>query len=142
MVAVAIRVKCDLTEAGAVGGDDTDVGTGDEQERLAVAMGGADRDVAELAQVAQGDPADGVNAVVANPVVGRCHSLCAPGLEAGVEGQLRGSAWRGLDGVGVRRRPDEGGEANGILDGAKHPSAPVKGPPGILSLTRSAALAA
>lgn len=66
----AIWAEGELAEQGAVGGDDADVGAGDEQENLAVAVGGADRDVAQLAQVAQSDLAAGVDAVATNPVVG------------------------------------------------------------------------
>lgn len=66
----AIWIEGELAEQGAVGRDDADVGAGDEQENLAVAVGGADRDVAQLAQVAQSDLAAGVDAVATNPVVG------------------------------------------------------------------------
>jgi hypothetical protein len=64
----AVGVEGDLAEQGAVGGDDADVGAGDQEEDLAVAVGGADRDVAQLAEVAQGDLALGVDAVATNPV--------------------------------------------------------------------------
>ena len=54
-----------------MGGDDADVGTSDEEYDLAVAVGGADGDVAQLAEVAQGDLAGGIDAVTTNPVMGR-----------------------------------------------------------------------
>ena len=55
-------------------------------------MGGADRDVAELAEVAEGDLAGGVDAVVANPVMGRCLGQNGLGLDASVESHKRASS--------------------------------------------------
>ncbi len=77
---VAIWVEGELTEQGAVRGHDADVGAGDQEEDLAVAVSGADRDVAQLAQVAQGDLALRVDAVATNPEVGGCFGLAGPGL--------------------------------------------------------------
>jgi hypothetical protein len=57
---------------------------------MAIISHGADGDVAQLAEVAQGDLAGGVDAVPANPVVGRSLRLNRPGLEAGVEDDERG----------------------------------------------------
>jgi hypothetical protein len=65
----SVGVEGELSQKHSVGGDDADLGASDEEYDLAVAVGGADRDVAELAEVAQGDLASGVDAVVANPVV-------------------------------------------------------------------------
>jgi hypothetical protein len=78
--------ECELADEGAVGGDDADVGAGDEQADLAVAMSDADRGVAELAEVAQRDFAAVVNAVLADAVMGWGLGLDGLGLEAVVEG--------------------------------------------------------
>lgn len=86
----AIWVEGKLTEQGAVGGDDADLGAGDQEQDLAVAVGGADRDVAQLAQVVQSDLTAGIDAVATNPVMGWGFRLCGPGLEAGVEDDQRG----------------------------------------------------
>ncbi|HVD02796.1 MAG TPA: hypothetical protein VNF75_01445 [Candidatus Dormibacteraeota bacterium] len=48
-------------------------------------VSGPDRDVAEFAEVAEGDAAVGVDAVVANPVMGRAGGLDRSGFEAGAE---------------------------------------------------------
>ena len=86
----AVGVDGELAEQGAVGGDDAHVGAGDKEEDLAVAAGGADWDVAQLAEVAQGDFALGVDAVATRPVVGGCFGLWGPGLDARVEDDQRG----------------------------------------------------
>ena len=51
----AVEVEGELAELAAVGGDDADLGAADQEQDLAVAVGGADWDVAQLAQVAQSD---------------------------------------------------------------------------------------
>ncbi|MDQ6920234.1 MAG: hypothetical protein M3170_01370 [Candidatus Dormibacteraeota bacterium] len=86
----SVGVEGELSQKHSVGGDDADVGASDEEYDLAVAVGGADGDVAQLAEVAQGDLAGGVDAVPANPVVGWSLRLNRPGLEAGVEDDERG----------------------------------------------------
>jgi len=66
-----IRVEGELAEQDAIGGDDADVGAGDEEEHLSVAVRGTHRYMAQLAEVAQGDLAGGIDAVTTNPVMGR-----------------------------------------------------------------------
>ena len=49
--------------------DDADVGAGDEESDLAVLMSCSDRNVVQLAEVAECDLAGGVNLVATNAVV-------------------------------------------------------------------------
>jgi hypothetical protein len=59
---VAFCVERKLSEQDAVGGDYPDVKAGDEEQDLAVAVGSADLDVTEPAQIARPDPAGLVDA--------------------------------------------------------------------------------
>ena len=68
---------------------------------LAISVKGADPDVAEAAQVAEGDAAVGIDAVLADAVVGGLVERLRPGLELGVEYRQRrlaakGSVWSTL----------------------------------------------
>jgi hypothetical protein len=74
---IAIGVDGEGADELSVLGDDADVGTGDQQSHPAVLVGHADREVAELAQVAQGDLAEGIDLVVANAVVDEAFNFAA-----------------------------------------------------------------
>jgi hypothetical protein len=52
---------------------------------MTVAVPGADADVPEPAQVAQGDGAVGVDAIAANPVVSRCWGAGGRGFDLDAE---------------------------------------------------------
>jgi len=97
-----VRVESQLADEAAVDGDDANIGAGDQEVGLAVAVLGADADVAEFAEVADGDAAVGVDAVVANPVVGWAGGLDRSGFEAGAE-----------DGQGVSADLERGGAGGG-----------------------------
>jgi len=56
-----------------------------QEADLPVAVSSADRDVAELAEVAEGDLAVSVDAVIAHPVVGWLGKLGRSGFESGTE---------------------------------------------------------
>jgi hypothetical protein len=78
---VAGRVEGEFAEQLAGGGvDDADVQVLDEQQGSGV--GSADADVVELAAVAQGDAAVGVEPVGADPVVGVGRAVAGSGLGA------------------------------------------------------------
>ena len=70
-VVVSIWLESQRSEELAVLGDDADVGVGDEKVDLPVLVRGADADVAEPAQVAQGDRAEAIDFVLADAVVDR-----------------------------------------------------------------------
>jgi len=78
---VAGGVEGQSTEELAVVGDNADVGSSDEELDLAVFMRGADRDVAQPAEVAQSHMAEGVDFVAANAVVGSRGLLGWSGLD-------------------------------------------------------------
>src|SRR5258708_1167834 len=92
----------------AIFGDDADVGSGDQESDLAVLMGCSDRNVVQLAEIAEGDLAAGVNLVAANAVVGGSGLLCGPGLDECVEDSKRRlpvecSVWPSVVVVGGKR---------------------------------------
>lgn len=68
---VAGGVEFELAQEFAGGGvDDADAEVLDQDDDVGSGVGSADADVVELAGVSQGDDAGGVDAVVADPVVG------------------------------------------------------------------------
>lgn len=78
---MVIRFEGELTGLGAIGCGDADVAAGEEGGGAAgVCVGGADWDVVQLAEVAPGELAVGVDLVAMNPVVGWCFELGGPGL--------------------------------------------------------------
>jgi hypothetical protein len=78
---IAVWVESQSPDELPVVGDDADVGASDQQSDFAVLVGDADRDVAELAEVAESDLAGGVNLVVADAVVDGWGLLCGLGLD-------------------------------------------------------------
>jgi hypothetical protein len=71
-----------------------------------VLVGPADGDVTEAAEVAEGDPAAAVDAVVPDAEVGGRGGRLGPGLEAGLEGDqgspaVEGAVWALLVVVGA-----------------------------------------
>jgi len=74
------------SEDGAVLGQDADVLVGDQEGDGLVFVGAANADVVEAAEVADGDPAGLVDAIVANAVVDRWRCRGGAGLDARVEG--------------------------------------------------------
>jgi len=103
---VPIRVEGESTKQGAIGRYDPDLGAGDQEEDFTVAVGGADRNVAQLAEVAQSDLALGIDAILTDPVVSGCFGLRGPGLEACVEGDQRGPPAQRPGEVGGGRKVD------------------------------------
>src|SRR5438105_11824392 len=91
----AVGVELELADELSVGGEDADVGGGDEEVHLAVAVLDADADVAETSQVADGDAAVGVDLVLADPVVSGGGGQPGGGFGAGVGGGERGAAGKG-----------------------------------------------
>lgn len=89
---VAFWIQRELVKQDSVSGDHLDVGADDEEQHLAVAVGGADLDVAEPPQVAECDPARLIDLVLADPVLGGPFGRGGPCLEAGVEDGQRGLA--------------------------------------------------
>src|SRR5581483_7331936 len=82
---VAGRVDGEGAQELAVLGDDSDVGAGHEEAHLAVLVLDAHRDVAESAQVAEGQLAEAVDLVAAHAVVDWGRALGGMGLEPAVE---------------------------------------------------------
>src|SRR5207249_3626333 len=68
-VVVPIWLESQRSEELTVLGDDADVGVGDEKVDLPVLVRGADADVPERAQVAQGNRAEAIDFVVADAAV-------------------------------------------------------------------------
>src|SRR2546428_462496 len=66
---IAIGVEGESADQFAVLSDDPDIGAGDQESDLAVLMGEADGDVAELAEVTEGDLSKGVYLVSTYAVV-------------------------------------------------------------------------
>ena len=69
VVAVGVQGQFSQQFAGE-GVDDPDLEVGDEEDDAGSGVGSADADVVQVAGDAQGDDAGGVDAVVADPVVG------------------------------------------------------------------------
>jgi hypothetical protein len=80
-----------VAEESAVEVEDADVGVGDQQADAAAFAGAADLDVAELAEVAEGDPAGAVDAVLADAEVAGLGRRDGVSLEPGVESDKRDS---------------------------------------------------
>src|SRR4029077_13599735 len=70
-VIVAGRIEGEFADERPVLADDTDVLVGHQDVHAAAAIGGAEADVVESAEVAEGDAARLVDAVVADAVVRR-----------------------------------------------------------------------
>jgi len=98
---IAIGVEGESADQFAVLSDDPDIGAGDQESDLAVLMGEADGDVAELAEVTEGDLSKGVDLVSTYAVVdGRWRSR-GFGLDQGFENRHRGLAVEGAMGSDV-----------------------------------------
>jgi len=95
----ACGVEGELANQGAVLGQDPDLCIGDQQPHPLAGIGAADGDVAEPAQVAEGDPARAVYAVLANAEVDGWNRGLGACLEAGVEGDEGGPAVEGAMGA-------------------------------------------
>ena len=83
---VAGGVEGQLADQGAVVGEDPDVLVGDQEVNGFAAVSLAAPDVVEAAEVAEGDRAGLVDAVVADAEVGLGGGSDGVSLEAGVEG--------------------------------------------------------
>jgi hypothetical protein len=83
-------VQGQLAEEGAVVGEDPDVLVGDEEVDEFAAVGSADADVVEAAEVAEGDLAGLVDVVVAHPEVGGGARIGRVSVKAGGEDHERG----------------------------------------------------
>ncbi len=79
-------------ELAGGGGDDADVEVVDEHEDVGAGVGSADADVVESAVVAQGDRSGGVDAVVADAVVGSSAGAGGSGLGQQPVDDRRGAA--------------------------------------------------
>src|SRR6266851_1317405 len=84
-VVVSICLECQRSEKLTVVGHDADVGVGDEQVDLPVLVHGTDANVPEPAEVAQGDPAEAIDFVVADAVVDRRRLVERLGLDECLE---------------------------------------------------------
>ena len=123
----AVWFQSQLAKQVAAGGDDADVGAGDEEMYLAISVNGADSNVAEAAQVAEGDAAVGIDAVLADAIVGGPVEGLRPGLELGVEDRqwrltAESAVWATLVVVlpeGVELGLENGQRAGGSLPGEK-----------------------
>ena len=94
-VVAASGVEGEVAVELAGGGvDDADVEVGDEQDDAGSGEASADADVVEVAVVAHGDGAGGVDAVVADPVVGVVGAVSGAGFGSGVVGDGGGGTLR------------------------------------------------
>src|SRR6266851_5993073 len=84
-VVVSICLECQRSEKLTVVGHDADVGVGDEKVDLPVLVHGTDANVPEPAEVAQGDPAEAIDFVVADAVVDRRRLVERLGFDERVE---------------------------------------------------------
>src|SRR5579859_6185252 len=98
---IALGVKPESADQFAFLGDDSDVRSSHEQSNSAVLVGEADGDVAELAQVAQGDLAEGVDLVSAHAVVDYSWRRRGRGLDQSLEDRDRGLAAESAMGTDV-----------------------------------------
>ena len=98
---IAFGVEGEGADELTILGDDPDVWSGDEESHLAVFVGHADGDVTELAEVAQGDRAEGVDLVSADAVVDCWRRSSGLGLDEGPEDSHRCLAAEGAMGPDV-----------------------------------------
>ena len=94
---VASWVEDEFADEGSVLTDHADVLVGDQEVDAEAAVVGAEADVVEPAEVAEGDDPGLVDAVVADPIVSQWFGDVGSGLDAGVEG-VQGCRREGRDG--------------------------------------------